>query len=50
VPNAADFHHNFADQVQMKMFLKNLSRVGGFLLLAGKDAGCVSLDGRAGRP
>ena len=28
------FHHNFADQTQQIMFLKNLGLAGGFLLLA----------------
>src|SRR5437016_14136725 len=27
------FHHNFGDQIQMIMFLKNVSIAGGFLLL-----------------
>jgi putative oxidoreductase len=27
------FHANFADQIQMIMFLKNVSIAGGFLLL-----------------
>jgi len=27
------FHHNFGDQIQMIMFLKNASIAGGFLLL-----------------
>ena len=44
--SAAIFHTNFADQVQMIMFLKNVSMAGGFLLLAVVGAGPVSLDGR----
>jgi putative oxidoreductase len=31
---AGIFHHNFADQMQMIMFLKNLSIAGGLLILA----------------
>jgi len=38
------FHNNFADQIQMIMFLKNVSIAGGFLLLVAQGAGPVSLD------
>jgi putative oxidoreductase len=40
------FHHNFGDQIQSIMFLKNLSIAGGFLVLAANGAGPVSLDRR----
>lgn len=40
------FHNNFADQVQMIMFLKNVSIAGGFLLLVANGAGPLSLDRR----
>jgi len=40
------FHNNFADQVQMIMFLKNLSITGAFLMLAVNGAGALSLDAR----
>src|SRR5215831_5208864 len=43
------FHRNFADQVQMIMFLKNVSIAGGFLLLVANGAGRISLDRRADR-
>ena len=33
VVSALLFHNNFADQIQMIMFLKNISIAGGFLLL-----------------
>jgi putative oxidoreductase len=46
---AFTFHNNFADQVQMIMFLKNVSITGGFLLLAANGAGPLSLDRRFGR-
>lgn len=46
---AAFFHHQFADQIQMIMFLKNVSMAGGFLLLAATGAGPLSLDGRSAR-
>jgi putative oxidoreductase len=38
------FHHNFADQMQMTNFLKNLAIVGGFLYAFGFGAGQFSLD------
>lgn len=45
---AASFiaHLNFADQMQLLMFLKNLAIVGGFLALAAHGAGRLSLDAR----
>jgi putative oxidoreductase len=43
------FHNNFADQIQMIMFLKNVSIAGGFLLLVANGAGPISLDRRSGR-
>lgn len=46
------FHSNFADQLQMVMFLKNIAITGGLLLLVANGAGTLSLDRRAvnGRP
>ena len=38
------FHTNFADQIEMIMFLKNVSIAGGFLLLVANGAGSLSLD------
>ncbi len=40
------FHNNFADQIQMIMFLKNVSIAGAFLLLVVNGAGPLSLDRR----
>ena len=40
------FHSNFADQIQMVMFLKNVSIAGGLLLLVSTGAGALSLDRR----
>jgi putative oxidoreductase len=40
------FHANFADQIEMIMFLKNVSIAGGFLLLVVNGAGPLSLDRR----
>ena len=40
------FHSNFGDQIQMIMFLKNVSIAGGLLLLMARGAGPVSIDQR----
>ena len=40
------FHTNFADQIEMIMFLKNVSIAGGLLLLVANGAGELSLDHR----
>lgn len=44
VAAAVIFHNNFADQVQMIMFLKNLAIAGGMLLLVVHGGGRVSVD------
>ena len=41
------FHSNFADQIQMIMFMKNVAITGGFLLLVANGAGALSLDRRS---
>jgi len=46
VAAAAIFHNNFAEQMQMIMFMKNIAIAGGFLLLAIHGAGAYSLDNR----
>jgi len=38
------FHSNFADQMQMILFMKNVSIAGGLLLLSVHGAGVFSLD------
>ena len=43
------FHSNFSDQIEMVMFLKNVSIAGGLLLLVANGAGPLSLDRRAVR-
>jgi putative oxidoreductase len=40
------FHANFADQIEMIMFLKNVSIAGGLMLLVANGAGPLSLDRR----
>lgn len=45
----AIFHNNFADQMQMIMFMKNIAITGGLILLAVHGAGSYSLDKLAGR-
>lgn len=46
VAAAALFHSNFADQMQMVMFLKNVAVAGGFLILAANGPGALSLDAK----
>jgi putative oxidoreductase len=43
---AVTFHINFGDQIQVMMFLKNVSIAGGFLLLVANGAGPLSIDRR----
>lgn len=43
---AALFHSNFADQIQMILFLKNVAVAGGFLILAANGPGSLSLEAR----
>jgi putative oxidoreductase len=45
---AAVFHSHFSDQIQMIMFLKNVSMAGGLVLLAAVGAGQFSIDARTG--
>ncbi len=44
--SAVLYHNDFGDQVQVIMFLKNVSIAGGFLLLVANGAGRLSVDGR----
>lgn len=46
VASALVAHTDFADQMQMINFLKNLAMAGGFLALAVAGAGSISVDGR----
>jgi putative oxidoreductase len=40
------FHADFSDQVQMMMFMKNITIAGGFLMIVAHGAGAYSLDNR----
>jgi putative oxidoreductase len=44
VPTTLIFHANFADQMQMTMFLKNSAIIGGLLMIAYFGPGPLSLD------
>jgi putative oxidoreductase len=46
VATAFMFHNNLADQMQQIMFLKNLTIVGGLLMVVAFGAGAFSLDNR----
>ena len=43
------FHYQPAEQMQMLMFMKNVSVAGGFLALAAAGPGAFSLDARLGK-
>ncbi|MFM5526242.1 DoxX family protein [Aeromonas sp. 96A] len=43
------FHYQPAEQMQMLMFMKNVSVAGGFLALAAAGAGAFSVDSRLGK-
>lgn len=47
---AAIFHNNFADQMQMILFMKNIAIAGGLMLLAVHGAGAYSVDNRSRVP
>ena len=44
--SAVLFHANFGDQMQMILFLKNVSIAGGFLMLTAFGPGALSIDSR----
>ena len=44
------FHNNFADQIQMIMFMKNLAIAGGLLHVVAFGAGGLSVDQRRAVP
>ena len=46
IVTAVIFHRNFADQMQMILFLKNIAMAGGLLLLATSGKTAFSLDDR----
>ncbi len=49
VAAAIGFHNNFADQMQMINFMKNICMTGGLLQVVAFGAGPISLDARVGR-
>lgn len=46
IASAVLFHHNFSDQIQTIMFMKNIAISGGLMLLVVYGAGACSLDNR----
>jgi len=44
--SALIFHRDFGDQIQMIMFLKNVSIAGGLLVVVAHGAGALSVDNR----
>ena len=46
IVSAVIFHANFSDQMQMIMFMKNISIAGGFLFIVAQGAGAYSIDNR----
>ena len=38
------FHNNFAEQIQMILFMKNIAIAGGFLFLVAHGEGAISVD------
>ena len=46
---AVIFHHNFADQTQMIMFMSDIAMTGGLMLLAVYGAGAYSFDNRSAK-
>ncbi|HEU4375236.1 MAG TPA: DoxX family protein [Telluria sp.] len=48
IVSALIFHMNFADQMQMINFLKNLAMAGGLLLFVRHGAGAPSIDRTSG--
>lgn len=49
VAAALIFHRNFAEQMQMTLFMKNFAMAGGLLLLYVQGAGAFSFDARRAR-
>ena len=47
VISAILFHADFADQMQMIMFMKNIAIAGAFMLLVSQGPGAYALDNRA---
>jgi putative oxidoreductase len=50
IVGAVIFHHNFADQTQMIMFMKDFAMAGGLLLLYVHGDGPFSIDAKRSSP
>jgi putative oxidoreductase len=48
IPATLIFHTDFADRIQMIMFMKNLAIMGGLLMITAYGSGPFSLDRRQG--
>jgi len=46
IVSAILFHADFSNQMQMTMFMKNISIAGGFLILVAQGPGAYALDNR----
>ena len=46
IVSAILFHADFSNQMQMMMFMKNITIAGGFLMIVAHGAGAYSLDNR----
>ncbi len=44
--SAVLFHADFSDQMQMMMFMKNITIAGGFLMIVAHGAGAYALDNK----
>jgi putative oxidoreductase len=44
------FHRNFADQMQMINFMKNLAMAGGLLMVVAHGPGAPSIDSKTAKP
>jgi putative oxidoreductase len=46
IVSALIFHNNFADQMQVALFMKNIAIAGGFMFLMVNGAGPLSIDNK----
>jgi putative oxidoreductase len=50
VPATLIFHTQFSDQMQMIMFMKNISILGGLCMVMSYGSGSLSIDSRSSAP